>query len=115
MRAAGCGPPQNRLNSSPGLNVTVSPCFFDTCQCTIVPSSSVRLALRPGTARPYRFAYRINLLAASLLRLAGVDPAQYDLAKIKHGGEPKVYRDEKVIDLKDGDAFVTVRQSAPVA
>ena len=51
----------------------------------------------------------------SLLRLAGVDPAQYDLAKIKHNGEPKVYRDEKVIDLKDGDAFVTVRQSAQVA
>jgi hypothetical protein len=53
--------------------------------------------------------------AASLLRLAGVDPAQYDLAKINRHGEPKVYRDEKVIDLKDGDAFVTVRQSAPVA
>lgn len=53
--------------------------------------------------------------AAALLRLAGVDPAQYDLAKIKHNGEPKVYRDEKVIDLKDGDAFVTMRQSAQVA
>jgi hypothetical protein len=53
--------------------------------------------------------------AASLLRLAGVDPSQYDLAKIKHNGEPKVYRDEKVIDLKNGDAFVTVRQSAQVA
>lgn len=52
--------------------------------------------------------------AAALLRLAGVDPAQYDLAKVKHGGEPKVYRDEKVINIKDGDAFVTVRQSAPV-
>lgn len=53
--------------------------------------------------------------AASLLRLAGVDPAQYDLARITRNGEPKVYRDEKVIDLKDGDAFVTVRQSAQVA
>lgn len=53
--------------------------------------------------------------AAALLRLAGVDPAQYDLAKIKHNGETKVYRDETVIDLKDGEAFVTVRQSAPVA
>lgn len=53
--------------------------------------------------------------AAALLRLAGVDPAQYDLAKLKHNGEPKVYRDEKVIHLKDGDAFVTVRQSAQVA
>lgn len=53
--------------------------------------------------------------AASLLRLAGVDPAQYDLARIKRNGETKVYRDEKVIDLKGGDAFVTVRQSAQVA
>ena len=53
--------------------------------------------------------------AAALLRLAGVDAAQYDLAKIKHNGETKVYRDEKVIDIKDGEAFVTVRQSAPVA
>ena len=53
--------------------------------------------------------------AASLLRLAGVDPAQYDLAEIKHSGETKVYRDEKVIHIKDGDRFVTVRQSAQVA
>jgi len=53
--------------------------------------------------------------AASLLRLAGVDPAQYDLAKLKHNGEPTVYRDEKVLHLKDGDVFVTVRQSAQVA
>lgn len=53
--------------------------------------------------------------AASLLRLAGVDPAQYDLAKIRHNDEPNVYRDEKVVHLKDGDAFVTVRQSAQVA
>ena len=53
--------------------------------------------------------------AASLLRLAGVDPTLFDLAKIRHDEDPKVYRDEKIIDLKDGDAFVTVRQSAPVA
>ena len=53
--------------------------------------------------------------AASLLRLAGVDPAQYDLAQIRRNGETKVYRDEKVLDLRDGDVFVTVRQSAPVA
>lgn len=53
--------------------------------------------------------------AASLLRLAGVDPAQYDLAKIKRNGETKIYRDEKVLGLEDGDAFVTVRQSAQVA
>ncbi len=53
--------------------------------------------------------------AASLLRLAGVDPALYDLAKLKKNGEYKVYRDERVLDLSDGDAFVTVRQNAQVA
>ena len=53
--------------------------------------------------------------AAALLRLAGVDPAQYDLAKIRPNSDPKVYRDQHVINLKDGDKFVTVRQSAPVA
>ncbi|WP_435771395.1 hypothetical protein [Nocardioides sp. SYSU DS0651] len=53
--------------------------------------------------------------AASLLRLAGADPAQYDLARIKNNGEYKVFRDERVLDLEDGDEFVTVRQSAPVA
>ena len=53
--------------------------------------------------------------AAALLRQAGVDPGQYDLAKIERNGEYKVYRDERVIDLKDGDEFVTVRQSATVA
>ncbi len=53
--------------------------------------------------------------AAALLRLAGVDPTQYDLAKIKHNGDTKIYRDEKVIHLEDGNAFVTVRQSAQVA
>lgn len=53
--------------------------------------------------------------AAALLRLAGVDPTQYDLAKIKKNGEPRVYRDDKIVDLENGDAFVTVRQSAQVA
>lgn len=53
--------------------------------------------------------------AAALLRLAGADPAQYDLARLKPNGETKVYRDERVLNLKDGDKFVTVRQSAQVA
>ena len=53
--------------------------------------------------------------ASALLRLAGVDPAQYDLGKVKHDGEPQVFRDDKPVQLHDGDKFVTVRQSAPVA
>lgn len=53
--------------------------------------------------------------AASLLRLAGADPAQYDLAEVRDNGQFKVYRDAQKVDLKDGDRFVTVRQSAQVA
>lgn len=53
--------------------------------------------------------------AAALLRLAGADPAQYDLGKIKQDGEPHVFRDDHPVELHDGDKFVTVRQSASVA
>lgn len=52
---------------------------------------------------------------SALLWMAGVDPAQYDLAMIKQHGQTHVYRDDQVIYLKDSDAFVTVRQSAQVA
>lgn len=53
--------------------------------------------------------------AAALLRRAGLDPSEYDLARIRPGHEPKVFKDTKVIELRDGDAFVSVRQSSPVA
>jgi len=46
--------------------------------------------------------------AAALMRLAGVDPEKYDLARVKRNGEHKVYVDGKVIDLADGDEFITV-------
>lgn len=52
--------------------------------------------------------------AASLLRLAGLDPALYDLAKVK-GTDTKVFKDTKVVDLHEGDVFVSVKQSASVA
>ena len=53
--------------------------------------------------------------AAELLRSAGLDPAQYDLAEIKQNGETKTFADDHEITVKDGDEFVSVRQSAPVA
>lgn len=53
--------------------------------------------------------------AAALLRLAGLDPAKFDLAKVLAPGKTRRYKDEKVIDLRDGDAFVTIREMAPVA
>jgi len=45
---------------------------------------------------------------AALVRLADRDPARYDIAKVTASGGLHVYRDGKVIDLKDGDKFITV-------
>lgn len=53
--------------------------------------------------------------SASLLRLAGLDPAEYDLARIVAGKDPKVFKDEKVLDLHEGDIFISVKQNSPVA
>ncbi|KQV06694.1 multiubiquitin domain-containing protein [Leifsonia sp. Root112D2] len=52
--------------------------------------------------------------AASLLRLAGIDPIQYDLARRKKDGETKTIKDDKIVEIKDGDVFFTVRQNATV-
>jgi hypothetical protein len=52
--------------------------------------------------------------AAALLRLAGLDPNQYDLARKKKDGETKTIKDGKIVEIKDGEAFFTVRQSATV-
>lgn len=56
-----------------------------------------------------RYATRDNdQEAASLLRQAGRAPDVYDLARVKADGELHVYRDGKVIDLQDGNEFVSV-------
>ena len=46
--------------------------------------------------------------AAALLRLAGRDPVVYDLARVKPNGDLQVFGDGRVLDLKDGDSFVSV-------
>lgn len=53
--------------------------------------------------------------AASLLRLAGVNPDEYDLARVRPGQDPKVFKDEKVLDLREGETFISVKQNSPVA
>lgn len=54
--------------------------------------------------------------AAALLRLAGLDPSGYDLAEIRPGGaEPKRYKDDQPVRVKDGDKFVSIRERAEVA
>jgi hypothetical protein len=44
--------------------------------------------------------------AAALLRLAGFDPANYDLAEVRQG--------EKPVRVHEGEEFITIRHSAPV-
>jgi hypothetical protein len=52
--------------------------------------------------------------ADALLRLAGLDPTQYDLTRVvKH--EVETYRDSDVIKIKDGEEFESLRQSGSVA
>jgi hypothetical protein len=54
--------------------------------------------------------------AADLLRLAGLDPAGYDLAEVRPGGgKPRQYRDDQQVHIRDDAKFVSVRQRAEVA
>jgi Multiubiquitin len=56
-----------------------------------------------------------HLTAADLLRLAGLDPAGYELAEVLGHGELRKYRDDEVVDIRPDEKFVSVRQVAPVA
>lgn len=53
--------------------------------------------------------------SAAILRRAGLNPDEFDLARIKPGTEPKVFKDEKVIELTDGDVFISIKQNSTVA
>lgn len=54
--------------------------------------------------------------AASLLRQAGLDPTNYDLAEIR-GNSPQPYRyaDSDEVHLRPGARFVSIRHQADVA
>ncbi|RII94890.1 multiubiquitin domain-containing protein [Clavibacter californiensis] len=78
-----------------------------------------------------RFVTRINLrftidgqpfstydddqTASSLLLLAGVAPAQYDLARVRPNGQTESFRDEEIVKLQNGDEFVTAKRVGGVA
>lgn len=55
--------------------------------------------------------------ASALLRLAGRDPAAFDLGEIEGKDRPhtKRYDDDDVVAIRKDARFVSVRQSAPVA
>ncbi len=52
--------------------------------------------------------------ASSLIRLAGLDPASYDLARKHANGQPEVFRDDEVIRIANGDKFTTSKHMGEV-
>jgi hypothetical protein len=57
-----------------------------------------------------------KLLAADLLRLAGLDPSRFDLGELKgQRPSPVRYSDETLVEINDGARFVSIRQRADVA
>jgi hypothetical protein len=52
--------------------------------------------------------------AAALLRLAGFDPANYDLAEVRQGEKPKRFSGDQSVKVHQGEEFITIRHSAPV-
>ena len=65
-------------------------------------------------------AYRtadLNQRAYALLRLAGRDPAAFDLGEIegRDGQHTKRYRDDEIVSIREDARFVSIRQSATVA
>lgn len=53
--------------------------------------------------------------AAALLRLAGVDPAKYDLARVNATGGPETFTGDHMVTIRDGDEFVTAKHTGGVA
>jgi len=53
--------------------------------------------------------------AAELLGLAGLSADGYDLTRVGEHGQVETFRDQQVIDVKNGDVFVSVNQQGTVA
>jgi hypothetical protein len=60
-------------------------------------------------------SYDDDQTAAALLRLAGVDPTGYDLARIMPAGGTEAFRDEQIVTIGNGDEFVTAKHVGGVA
>lgn len=60
-------------------------------------------------------SYDDDQTAAALLRLAGVDPAGYDLARVLEVGEPEKFQGEQIVKIKNGNEFVTAKRVGGVA
>ena len=59
----------------------------------------------------------ISQRASALLRLAGLDPASYDLGELQGKEQPqtKRYDDDDIVNIEKDARFVSIRQKGPVA
>ena len=65
--------------------------------------------------RPERTTVR-RQTAADLLRLVGLDPAFYDLGQLHdHDQPPTRFHGYQIVDIRQGDRFVSIRCHADVA
>ena len=65
--------------------------------------------------RPERTTVR-RQTAADLLRLVGLDPAQYELGQLRgHDQPPTRFHGDQIVEIDQGDRFVSIRCHADVA
>jgi hypothetical protein len=65
--------------------------------------------------KPYETDQRTQR-AEDLLKLAGLDPAVFDLAEVPKKGPPrKPFKDDEPVTIDKDERFVSIRTSAPVA
>lgn len=60
-------------------------------------------------------SYDDDQTAAALMRLAGVDPAGYDLARVLPNGTTEPFSDQQIVKIKNHDEFVTAKHVGGVA
>jgi hypothetical protein len=65
--------------------------------------------------RPHETTER-RQTAADLLQLAGLNPALYDLGELRgHGQQPVRYSGTEIVNIHQGERFVSIRERADVA
>ena len=59
----------------------------------------------------------ISQKASALLRLAGLDPANYDLGELQNKDQPtpKRFVDDETVEITKDAVFVSIREKGPVA
>ena len=59
----------------------------------------------------------VSQRASSILELAGLDPAKFDLGEIEGKEHPQTrrFQDQDLVEIRKDAQFVSIRQKAPVA